>query len=86
MQAAYERGDFAWLSKKADVGNNAEAEYFVSKMYLYGYGVTESKDMAFIMCKMAAEGGWTMAENNLGVMLSKGEGTDRDVAAGIGWL
>jgi len=38
------------------------------------------------MCKMAAERGYPMAENDLGVMLTKGEGTDQDVGGGIRWL
>ena len=78
---AYEAGDYATalavLTPLVEVGN-AEAQYYLGRMYADGFGVAKDEVEAVRLYSLAAEAGHTPAQNNLGVMYSEGRGVPQD--------
>ena len=70
-------------AKKGD----ADAQVFVFDAYYFGKeGVTEDRKLAFLLCRMAAEGGNTVCQYNLALLYSKGEGVERDQRNASVWF
>ena len=58
--------------------DNAEAQYYLSIIYYYGFGRSRDLEKAFKWCKKSSEKGYDESLLFLGVMYEKGEGTKKD--------
>ena len=86
--AAYDSGDYVaafreWLPL-AEQGD-ADAQYTLGQMYIYGKGVPEDSAAAFKWNHKAAEQGDLDAQYELGRMYMYGEGVPEDSAAAFKW-
>lgn len=63
------------LEESADKGS-PEAQFYLSKIYLQGYGVNQGFDRAFQLLKLAAEQEHLIAANNVAMMLVHGIGIE----------
>ncbi len=73
-----------WYRKAAGQGH-AEAQFRLSLMYIYGYGVDANRTLARHWLQRAAEQGHRDAQHNLGFMYRAGRGVDRDDAKAAHW-
>ena len=58
--------------------DNAEAQYYLSIIYYYGFGRSRDLEKAFKWCKKSAEKGYDKSLLFLGVIYEKGEITKKD--------
>ncbi len=73
-----------WYRKAAGQGH-AEAQFRLSLMYIYGYGVDANRTLARHWLERAAEQGHRDSQQNLGFMYRAGRGVDRDDAKAAYW-
>ncbi|MGA2228825.1 MAG: tetratricopeptide repeat protein [Syntrophobacteraceae bacterium] len=88
-KAAYDRGYFSTAYKElqalAGLGD-AEAQYYLGRMYDRGQGVPEDHAEAMRWYRKAANQGLPQAEFNLGLMYAKGQAVAKDNAEALKWL
>ncbi|MFO0997753.1 MAG: tetratricopeptide repeat-containing serine protease family protein [Alphaproteobacteria bacterium] len=79
--AAYERKDYAAAFREfmplAEQGN-AEAQFFLGRMYAFGQGVPVDDREAFRWFRLAADQNLGKAQNNLGNMYAEGRGVPQN--------
>ena len=73
------------LKAKAAKGD-AQAQFELAQMHLYGKGAKQDHAVAFKWCEQAAAKGLPAAQRVYGVMLRDGYGVDRNIAKGREWL
>ena len=85
---AYKSKDYATalrelkpLAKQGD----ADAQYYLGKMYDKGQGVPQNDKTAVKWFKLAAEQGHDGAQNNLGAMYEEGQGVKQDLVYAHIW-
>ncbi len=83
--SVFERKDVAELTALANQGY-AEAQYNLGLMYDIGERVTQNKQEAARLYKLAANQGIAEAQNNLGLMYGMGEGVTQDYILAHIWL
>ena len=71
-----------WLGKASDLGN-ANAQYWLAKMYVEGLGVKRSSAKAAQWMKSSAEQQQTNAQAEYGWMLAEGRGVSKDQGLAI---
>jgi TPR repeat protein len=65
---------------------DTEAQAFVFSCHYFGNeGVTKNLALAFKFCRMAAEGGETKSQDQLGGLYTRGEGVERDERKATTW-
>ena len=79
--SAYDRKDYpaalANYQKAAELGN-AEAQYYLSFMYLEGKGIAADSQKALLWMQKAAAGGFAPAQVQMGLRHLTGSGVSRD--------
>lgn len=87
--AAFDRGDYdraraEWEPLAAR--GQAEAQFRLGCLYVFGQGVPEDHAMAFRLYRLAAEQGNADAQNNLGGLYAEGLGVEPDLVEAYMWL
>jgi len=65
---------------------DAEAEFYLAKIYAGGMGVPQDYTKAAEYYQKAADQGYGKAENNLGILYLQGRGVKQDQTEAIKWL
>ncbi|WP_288308203.1 SEL1-like repeat protein [uncultured Muribaculum sp.] len=68
------------------ISNDAEAQYYLGKIYYNGYGVTKSPAIAFEWFQKSAQQGFVRSQNNLGVCYNSGFGTEISHKEAVYWF
>ena len=79
--AAIQREDYATalpILKELEAQGNASAQFYLGKMYLYGYGVERDYATALPILKELEAQGNATAQYNLGEMYRQGQGVAQD--------
>ena len=71
--------------KAASIGDNADAQYIVARMYLNGKGTNKDEGEAFVWLSKSAEQGYKDSMYGLGWMYGSGKGVDKDYFKAIEW-
>jgi len=69
---------------RAEAGD-AEAQFRLGRMYLYGDGVPQDHDQSVAWFRKAAAQGHPKAQNNLGIAFADGLGVPKDEAQAVEW-
>jgi TPR repeat protein len=87
--AHYHQKDYVeaakWFRKAAEQGE-AEAQYYLGRLYEKGQGVTEDNQQAVQWYRKAAEQGHAQAQLQLGGMYQRGAGISQDQSAALKWF
>ncbi|MGB0632073.1 MAG: tetratricopeptide repeat protein [Alphaproteobacteria bacterium] len=87
--SAFQRGKYEdalkYLEPAAEKGD-AEALYYLGRMYSAGQGVAKDQQKATDFFKKAAEGGSAGAQQSLGSALMLGEGIETDMIEALKWF
>jgi hypothetical protein len=88
-KAAYDRGDFAAAYEAfqgmAGLGD-AEAQYYLGRMYAKGQGVTEDQAEAMKWYRKAADQGYAKAQFSIGAAYQTGKGAQQDYVEAVKWF
>ena len=89
-QRAYERGDYITalnhFQPLAQKQGNADAQFYLGKMYHFGYGVSQDEPLAAKWITLAAEQGQAAAQNELGWLYAQGLGVSQDERLAAKWI
>lgn len=87
--AAYQAKDYSAAIQEFKVlaqTGDAQAEYYMGRMYHYGEGVTNSGAEAAKWYRKAADKGVAGAQYNLGILYDQGNGVKEDAAEAARWF
>jgi|GEM_PF-3814672 len=88
-EAAHDQGDYSealrLLQPLAEHGN-AEAQFQLGQMYIFGEGVPKDLEEGFRWVRRAAEQGHPKAEFQVGQMYYFGKGVPEDLQEGLTWV
>ena len=79
--AAYDRNDYSNALKYfliASKQGNSDAQFFLGKMYTFGFGVEQDFHKAIQYHQLAADQGHVLSQNILGIMYENGIGAMTD--------
>ena len=88
-KAAYGRGDYAeaYEDLKALAGlGDAEAQYFLGRMYDRGLGVAKDQAEAIKWFRRAADQGYAKAQFSMGAAYQTGSGVPQDYVEAVKWF
>jgi TPR repeat protein len=76
---------FEYYMKAASIGNNADAQYIVARMYINGKGTDKDEEEAFVWLNKSAKQGYKDSMYGLGWMYGSGKGVEKDYSKAIEW-
>jgi TPR repeat protein len=79
IRAALGRADYAKALQLAQAGTNAEAKFYLGRIYAQGWGVKENATQAVQYYKEAADAGYVRAKVFLAGAYQQGRGVKRDL-------
>jgi TPR repeat protein len=74
------------ILSRDDLKDDAQVQYYLGRMYYFGYVFQRDTEEALRLFRLSAEKGFAIAQNNLGWMHVMGEGVTKDAAEGLRWL
>ncbi|NDC78645.1 MAG: hypothetical protein EBZ67_12345, partial [Chitinophagia bacterium] len=74
------------ILSRDDLKDDAQVQYYLGRMYYFGYVFQRDTEEALRLFRLSAEKGFAIAQNNLGWMHVMGEGVPKDATEGLKWL